>query len=96
MNRKRWWEWLMGRFRKPSGPDPERVGKELAQVEQKIEVTAAAKAQAEQAAEVTGEVETFAPVVEAKTSQLQELELVRVQLLERQREIIQRQHRSYG
>jgi hypothetical protein len=77
----RWWTWLMSRFRKPSEPDPERVGKELVQVEQKIEVTEAAKAQAEHAAEITGEVEIFLPMIEKKARDLDFLRAQRDVLL---------------
>ena len=87
-----WGEWLMAKFGRPK-PDPvEPVQRELQQVEQKIEVTVAAKAQAEQAAAITGEYDAFRPVMEEKTAQLARLERERVRLLERQRQIIARQY----
>jgi hypothetical protein len=92
-----WWQRLMARLGwGPSSSDqrPPPVEKELQQVTQKIEVTIAAKAQAEHAAAVTGEPDLFRPVIEEKAVQLYELDQERVILLERQRELIARQHRA--
>lgn len=85
-----WWQHIMARLGRERPAPP--VEKELQQVTQKIEVTAAAKAQAELAALITGEPAEFASVVDAKSAQLDELAARRVDLLERQRELIAREH----
>lgn len=80
------WEWLVHRFQRarPSARTPDPVQAELQQLDQKIEVTQAAKAHAEEAAQVTGEYDEFRPIVAEKAARLRQLE--------RQRQIILREH----
>ncbi len=86
----RWWKRMIAILGWWGMPAP--IEKELRQVNQKIEVTIAAKMQAEHAAVVTGETDLFRPVIEQKAAQLTELDQQRVELLERQRELIARQY----
>jgi hypothetical protein len=85
-----WRKWVARLFHRQPQPDP--VEQELALIEKKIEVEKAAQ----QSATITGEIMVrdpdTAPKGEERLRQAEE-RAHRVQQLERQREIITRQHR---